>query len=260
MSYRFSVITLFPDMLAALTDYGVTRRAREQGVWSLATWNPRDFTHDRYRTIDDRPYGGGPGMVMLPDPLMGAVKAAKQHLAGLGVEQPKVVYLTPQGAPMTHERVLSWAALGGMVLLAGRYEGIDQRLIDAVVDEEVSLGDFVLSGGELPAMAVMDAVIRQLPGTLGNADSAGQESFVHGLLEAPHYTRPEMFEGRVVPPVLMSGHHADIERWRRMQSLGRTWQKRPDMLARQPLSGEDQKLLEEFQKAQLGQESNHECH
>lgn len=256
MGYHFGVVTLFPEMLAALTDYGVTRRAREQGIWTLDVWNPRTYASDNYRTVDDRPYGGGPGMVMLAEPLTLALQQARLGLRERGVKTPKVVYLTPQGAPLTHRRVLDWTAWDGMVLLAGRYEGIDQRLIDSEVDEEVSLGDFVLSGGELPAMAVMDAVIRQLPGTLGNGQSAGQESFVQGLLEAPHYTRPENFAGKVVPPVLLSGHHADIERWRRMQSLGRTWQKRPDMLARQPLSGDDQKLLEEFKKAQSGQEPN----
>ncbi|MDA8416836.1 MAG: tRNA (guanosine(37)-N1)-methyltransferase TrmD [Betaproteobacteria bacterium] len=256
MAYHFGVVTLFPEMFAALTEYGVTRRAKDQGIWTLDTWSPRAYARDNYRTVDDRPYGGGPGMVMLAEPLTLALRQARQGLCERGVVAPSVVYLTPQGAALTHQRVLNWVALGGMVLLAGRYEGIDQRVIDTEVDEEVSLGDFVLSGGELPAMAVMDAIIRQLPGTLGNQQSVGQESFVQGLLEAPHYTRPEVFAGKEVPPVLMSGHHADIQRWRRMQSLGRTWQKRPDMLARQPLSGDDQKLLEEFRKALTGQESD----
>ncbi len=256
MAYHFGVVTLFPEMFVALTGYGVTRRAKDQGIWTLDTWSPRAYARDNYRTVDDRPYGGGPGMVMLAEPLTLALRQARQGLCERGVVAPRVVYLTPQGATLTHQRVLNWVALGGMVLLAGRYEGIDQRVIDTEVDEEVSLGDFVLSGGELPAMAVMDAIIRQLPGTLGNQQSVGQESFVQGLLEAPHYTRPEVFAGKEVPPVLMSGHHADIQRWRRMQSLGRTWQKRPDMLARQPLSGDDQKLLEEFRKALTGQESD----
>lgn len=255
MSFHFGVVTLFPEMFSALTDYGVTRRALEQQRWDLVTWNPRACARDAYRTIDDRPYGGGPGMVMLAEPLVQSVMSARQGLEACGVIAPRVVYLTPQGQSLTHAKVMEWVALSGLILLAGRYEGIDQRVIDTVVDEEISIGDFVLSGGELPAMTVMDAVIRQLPGVLGNDQSVGQESFVQGLLEAPHYTRPEVFAGLAVPPVLMSGHHADIERWRRMQSLGCTWKKRPDMLARQPLSGDDQKLLKEFQQAHQGPES-----
>ena len=250
MAYAFDVISLFPPMFEALTTHGVTRRALEQGLWSFRAWNPRDFTVDNYRTVDDRPYGGGPGMVLLARPLAQAIDAAKARQRAMGIAAPKVVYLSPQGPVLTHERVMRYAGEEGLVLLAGRYEGVDERLLMQCVDEEVSIGDYVLSGGELPAMVLMDAVLRQLPGVLGDAQSVQQESFVHGLLDTPHFTRPEVYEGMAVPAVLMSGNHAEIERWRRKQAIGRTWQKRPDMLALQPLSGEDQKLLEEF-KAEL---------
>ncbi len=250
MAYAFDVVSLFPSMFEALTAHGVTRRALEQGLWSFQAWNPRDFTTDNYRTIDDRPYGGGPGMVMMARPLADAIAAAKARQRALGIAVPKVVCLSPQGFPLTHERILQYAQEPGLILLAGRYEGIDERLLAQAVDEEVSIGDYVLSGGELPAMVVMDAILRQLPGVLGDALSVQQESFVQGLLDTPHYTRPEIYDGRAVPAILMSGNHAEIERWRRKQSIGRTWQKRPDMLVRQPLSGEDEKLLEEF-KAEL---------
>ncbi|NDU85699.1 MAG: tRNA (guanosine(37)-N1)-methyltransferase TrmD [Ferrovum sp.] len=254
MGFVFDVVTLFPEMFAVLSAAGVTRRAHEQGIWSFHGWNPREFATDNYRTVDDRPYGGGPGMVMLAQPLTQALQAARARQKALGL-CPRVVYLSPQGKPLTHGRVVDLAQGKCLILLAGRYEGVDQRLLDREVDEEISLGDFVLSGGEIPALALMDAVIRQLPGTLGNQDSVQQESFVGGLLEAPLYTRPEVYAGMAVPPVLMSGNHAEIERWRRMQSLGCTWKKRPDMLASQPLSGDDQKLLEEFKLAQRVEES-----
>jgi len=250
MAFVFDAITLFPPMFEALTQHGVTRRALEQGLWNFQAWNPRDFTTDNYRTIDDRPYGGGPGMVMLGRPLSLAIAAARERQRALGIERPKVVYLSPQGSVLTHARVMDYAATQGLILLAGRYEGVDERLLTQEVDEEVSIGDYVLSGGELPAMVLMDAILRQLPGVLGDALSVQQESFVHGLLDTPHYTRPEVYEGMAVPAVLMSGNHADIMRWRRKQALGRTWQKRPDMLVNQPLSGENQKLLDEF-KAEL---------
>jgi len=250
MAFVFDAITLFPPMFEALTQHGVTRRALEQGLWNFRAWNPRDFTTDNYRTIDDRPYGGGPGMVMLGRPLSLAIAAARERQRALGIERPKVVYLSPQGSVLTHARVMDYAATQGLILLAGRYEGVDERLLMQEVDEEVSIGDYVLSGGELPAMVLMDAILRQLPGVLGDALSVQQESFVHGLLDTPHYTRPEVYEGMAVPAVLMSGNHADIMRWRRKQALGRTWQKRPDMLVNQPLSGENQKLLDEF-KAEL---------
>ena len=250
MAFVFDAITLFPPMFEALTQHGVTRRALEQGLWDFRAWNPRDFTTDNYRTIDDRPYGGGPGMVMLARPLALAIAAARERQRALGIAQPRVVYLSPQGKGLTHARVMDYAASPGLILLAGRYEGVDERLLALEVDEEVSIGDYVLSGGELPAMVLMDAILRQLPGVLGDALSVQQESFVHGLLDTPHYTRPEVYEGMAVPAVLMSGNHADIMRWRRKQALGRTWQKRPDMLVGQPLSGDNQKLLDEF-KAEL---------
>ena len=250
MAFVFDAITLFPPMFEALTQHGVTRRALEQGLWDFRAWNPRDFTTDNYRTIDDRPYGGGPGMVMLARPLALAIAAARERQRALGIAQPRVVYLSPQGKGLTHARVMDYAASPGLILLAGRYEGVDERLLALEVDEEVSIGDYVLSGGELPAMVLMDAILRQLPGVLGDALSVQQESFVHGLLDTPHYTRPEVYEGMAVPAVLVSGNHADIMRWRRKQALGRTWQKRPDMLVDQPLSGDNQKLLDEF-KAEL---------
>jgi tRNA (guanine37-N1)-methyltransferase len=241
---RFDCVTLFPEVFAAVADFGITRRAREEGLWSLVLWNPRDFTTDNYRTVDDRPYGGGPGMVMLAEPLAKAIAAAKA--AGQG--EAKVIHLSPQAAAMDHGKVMALAAEKRVVLLCGRYEGVDERLIRRVVDEELSIGDYVLSGGELAAMVLIDAVVRQLPGALGDEDSAGQESFVDGLLEAPHYTRPEVYEGEAVPAVLMSGHHAQIERWRLKQSLGRTWLRRPELLERRGLSETERKLLEEFKQ------------
>lgn len=245
MSLAFDVITLFPEMFAAVADYGITRRAREQGLWRLALWNPRDFAVDNYRTVDDRPYGGGPGMVMLAEPLEKTIAAARKSQAG-----GKVIYLSPQGRPLRHERVLELAQDTGAILLCGRYEGIDERLVGRCVDEEISLGDFVLSGGEIAAMALIDAVVRQLPGALNDADSVVEESFAGGLLDYPHYTRPEVHEELPVPPVLLSGHHAEIRRWRLKQSLGRTWLRRPELIAHRQLSGEETNLLEEFKREQ----------
>ena len=227
---QFDVITLFPEMFSALTQSGVTRRAFEQKKWGLSLWNPRDFTTDNHRTVDDRPYGGGPGMVMLAKPLHHSLDAARQRQLDLGLPVPKVVYLSPQGRPLTHHRVMQFVQEPGVVLLCGRYEAIDQRLLDSQVDEEISLGDFVLSGGELPAMALMDAVIRQLPGVLNDGASAVEDSFVNGLLDCPHYTRPEEYEGTSVPPVLLGGHHAEIEKWRRERALEATARKRPDLI------------------------------
>lgn len=227
---QFDVVTLFPEMFRALTDWGITSRAAKQQRYGLRTWNPRDFTTDNYRTIDDRPYGGGPGMVMLARPLEDAIGAAKAAQAQLGITGAKVVLMSPQGATLTHERVMQFAQQPGLVLLCGRYEAIDQRLVDRCVDEEVSLGDFVLSGGELPAMALMDAVVRQLPGVLNDAQSAVQDSFVDGLLDCPHYTRPEEYDGMRVPDVLLGGHHAEIEQWRRREALRNTLYKRPDLI------------------------------
>jgi tRNA (guanine37-N1)-methyltransferase len=241
---RFDCVTLFPEAFAAVADYGITRRAREDGLWSLALWNPRDFTTDNYRTVDDRPYGGGPGMVMLAEPLAKAVAAAKAAEQG----KAKVIHLSPQGAVMDHGKVMELSAEQRLILLCGRYEGVDERLVCGVVDEELSIGDYVLSGGELAAMVLIDAVVRQLPGALGDGMSAQQESFVNGLLDCPQYTRPEVYEGQAVPPVLMSGHHAQIERWRLKQSLGRTWMRRPELLERRGTSEAERKLLEEFKQ------------
>ena len=229
---QFDVVTLFPEMFRALTDWGITSRAVKQGRFGLRTWNPRDFTTDNYRTVDDRPYGGGPGMVMLARPLEAAIGAAKAAQAEQGVASTRVVMMSPQGAPFTHERAVRMAQEPGVIVLCGRYEAIDQRLLDRCVDEEISLGDFVLSGGELPAMAMMDAVVRLLPGVLNDAQSAVQDSFVDGLLDCPHYTRPEEYEGMRVPDVLLGGHHAEIERWRRQEALRNTLRKRPDLIVR----------------------------
>lgn len=227
---QFDVVTLFPEMFAALTQSGITRRAFEEKKCGLGLWNPRDFTIDRHRTVDDRPYGGGPGMVMMGKPLEAAINAGKARQSTLDLPEPRVIYLSPQGRPLTHARVMQLTTEAGLVLLCGRYEAVDQRLLDRCVDEEISLGDFVLSGGELPAMALMDAVIRQLPGVLHTDASAVEDSFVNGLLDCPHYTRPEVDEGVAVPPVLMGGHHADIEKWRRQRALEATAIKRPDLI------------------------------
>lgn len=229
---QFDVITLFPEMFSALTASGITRRAYEQHRFGLSLWNPREFTSDKHRTVDDRPYGGGPGMVMMAAPLEAAIRAAVARQHQLGLPGPRVIYLSPQGVPLNHHKVMQLSAAQGLVLLCGRYEAVDQRLLDRCVDEEISLGDFVLSGGELPAMALMDAVIRQLPGVLHDQASAAEDSFVQGLLDCPHYTRPEVYEGQAVPPVLLGGNHADIVRWRREQALNATWRKRPELIGK----------------------------
>lgn len=234
---QFDVVTLFPEMFTAITQSGITRRAFEQKKCALSLWNPRDFTNDNYRTIDDRPYGGGPGMVMLAKPLESAIVAAKSRQTQQDLPSPRVVYLSPQGRALTHGRVMQLVAEPGLVLLCGRYEAVDQRLLDRCVDEEISLGDFVLSGGELPAMALMDAVIRQLPGVLNDDVSAVEDSFVNGLLDCPHYTRPEVYEGMAVPSVLMGGHHAEIGKWRREQALLATAKKRPDLILKARAAG-----------------------
>ncbi|HVL77092.1 MAG TPA: tRNA (guanosine(37)-N1)-methyltransferase TrmD [Noviherbaspirillum sp.] len=251
---QFDVVTLFPEMFVAITQSGITRRAFEQRKCGLKLWNPRDFTSDNYRTVDDRPYGGGPGMVMLARPLEAAIDAARARQAELGVPESRVIYLSPQGRALTHERVMQLRADPGLVLLCGRYEAVDQRLLERCVDEEISLGDFVLSGGELPAMALMDAVIRQLPGVLNDDVSAVEDSFVNGLLDCPHYTRPEVYEGVEVPAVLMSGNHARIEAWRREQALAATQRKRPDLIAKARAAGRlskaDEKFLESLQYQQ----------
>ena len=229
---RFDVITLFPSMFAAVVENGITHRAHAQGLWSLATWSPRDFVDDAHRTIDDRPFGGGPGMVMMAPPLAAAVSALKA--AGGGA---RVVALAPNGVPLTDARVRRYAQEGdSLALICGRYEGIDQRFIDACVDEVVSIGDFVLSGGEIAAMALIDAVVRHLPGALKD-ESTADESFAGGLLDAKHYTRPEQWRGMAVPPVLLSGHHAQIAAWRRREALSLTAQLRPDLIDRARVAG-----------------------
>lgn len=241
---NITVITLFPEMLRAVSDYGVTRRAMEAGILEVDSINPRDFARDVHRTVDDRPFGGGPGMVMLFEPLQQAVAAArKMH------PEASVIYMSPQGRPLDQAGVSELGQRSSLIILAGRYEGIDQRLLDREVDEEWSIGDYVISGGELAAMVVIDAVCRQIPGTLGHDRSAVEDSFYEGLLDCPHYTRPEVTStGERVPDVLLSGNHEAIRRWRLKQALGRTWQRRPDLLAEDKLNEEQQQLLEEFKQ------------
>lgn len=243
---KFSIITLFPDMFRAITEWGITSRAVRNGLIELDYVNPRDFTHDVHRTVDDRPYGGGPGMVMLAEPLLAAIAQARQNLAARGIEQATVVYASPQGRRFDQRAAQAFSERPGMIFLCGRYEGIDERVIELAVDEEWSIGDYVLSGGELPVMAMIDATARLLPGVLGHKDSAPEDSFFEGLLDCPHYTRPEDYQGRVVPPVLLSGNHAAIRRWRLKQSLGRTWQRRPDLLEGRTLTSEEARLLQEY--------------
>ncbi len=253
MSFEFDVITLLPGMFDAITQYGVTGRANKNGLYHLRTWNPRDYAEDRYRTVDDAPYGGGPGMVMMAQPLDRAITDARTWQTKNAIGKTKVIYLSPQGKCLDHEKILQLAALEGLILLCGRYEGVDERLIEYQVDEEISIGDYVISGGELAAMVLIDAVVRQLPGTLGDAASAGEDSLVDHLLEYPHYTRPEIYKEKVVPQILLSGDHAKIDRWRLQQSIGRTWLKRPDLLARkypEGLPSKEKALLEEFKEAQ----------
>jgi tRNA (guanine37-N1)-methyltransferase len=247
---QFDVVTLFPQMFDAISKCGITARALENKIYGLSLWNPRDFTVDNHRTVDDRPYGGGPGMVMLVEPLEKALEAAKARQQATGVTKPRVIHLSPSGKPLTHEVVMSLAGAEGLVLLASRYEGVDERLLNRLVDEEYSVGDYVLSGGELPAMVLIDAIVRQLPGALGDADSAAEDSFVNGLLDCPHYTRPEEYAGEKVPEVLMSGNHAKIKQWRLKMSLQRTRDKRPDLLAARSLSKEESRLLKELDSEQ----------
>lgn len=250
---RFDVITLFPPMFEAITAQGITSRALEQGRWRLRCWNPRDYASDAYRSIDDRPYGGGPGMVMLAEPLAAALRDIREsQRTELGAAAP-VIHLSPRGQPLTHARVAALAATPGATLLASRYEAVDQRLLDRYVDEEISIGDFVVSGGELPAMMLIDAVVRLLPGTLNDARSAEEESFATGLLDCPHYTRPEVFEGASVPDILLSGHHARIRRWRREQVLAATAARRPDLLERARRAG----LLDAADERFLAQAAAH---
>ena len=236
------MVTLLPQMFSAITESGITSRALQAGLWQLKTWNPRDFTTDNYRTVDDRPYGGGPGMVMLAEPLEKTLAAAREAGAG------RVIYLSPQGRRLDHRKVMALSQENAITLLCGRYEGVDERLLGRRVDEELSIGDFVISGGELAAMALIDACVRQLPGALGDENSALEESFAAGLLDCPQYTRPEIYGGEKVPEVLMSGHHENIRRWRLMQALGRTWLRRPELLQARGMSAEEERLLAEFQQ------------
>lgn len=239
---RFDVVTLMPALFDALTGEGVVARAIARGTAELRLWNPRDYAEDVHRTVDDRPYGGGPGMVMQYRPLQQAIESAQREVPGA-----KVVYLSPQGRRFDQQTAKRCAASRApLLLLAGRYEGIDERIVERYVDEEWSMGDYVLSGGELPAMAVIDAVIRLLPGVLGDADSAQQDSFMDGLLDCPHYTRPETIDGMTVPAVLQSGDHQAIRRWRLQQALKRTQHRRPDLLLERPLTAEEEELLGEF--------------
>ena len=238
----FGVVSLFPEMFEAITSFGVTGRAVKRGIVQVDCWNPRDFTVDKHRTVDDRPFGGGPGMLMKVQPLRDAIRAAKLSAPA----SAKVIYLSPQGRKLDHALVKELGSLENLVLVAGRYEGIDERLIESEIDMEISLGDFVLSGGELPAMTLIDAVSRLVPGVLGHVDSALEDSFVEGLLDCPHFTRPEVFEDSKVPEVLLSGDHAKIKRWRLKQQLGRTYARRPELLQALDLTAQQQQLLEEY--------------
>lgn len=251
---RFDAISLFPEMFAAVSNWGVTRRARERGLWAIHCWNPREWTSDPHRTVDDRPYGGGPGMVMLADPLEKTLDAARSAREKAGLPT-SAIYLSPQGSRVTQARVRELSAGPGAILLCGRYEGVDERLLRRCVDEELSLGDFVLSGGELAAMALIDACVRLLPGALNDDNSAQEESFMDGLLDCPHFTRPENYQGERVPDVLISGNHEKIRSWRLKQALGRTWLRRPDLLEDRSLSQEEARLLEEFKAEFAGRES-----
>lgn len=238
-------------MFDAITEYGVIGKANKNSIFNLITWNPRDFANDSYRTIDDSPYGGGPGMVMMAQPLEDAIIQAKARQLTIGIEEPKVAYLSPQGKRLDHNLVKQFSDSPGLILLCGRYEGIDERLIVRQVDMEISIGDYVVSGGELAAMVLIDCIVRQIPGTLGDPESANQDSYVDGLLEYPHYTRPEIYKGLNVPRVLVSGNHAHIRRWRLQQALGRTWLRRPDLFKLKFAYGmtiEEENLLEEFKQ------------
>ncbi|MFK3558738.1 tRNA (guanosine(37)-N1)-methyltransferase TrmD [Pasteurella multocida] len=236
------IISLFPEMFKAITEFGVTGRAVKQDLLQVRCWNPRDFTHDKHKTVDDRPYGGGPGMLMMVQPLRDAILAAKAEVG----EEAKVIYLSPQGRKLDQAGVKALAQNQKLILLCGRYEGIDERLIETEVDEEWSVGDYVLTGGELPAMTLIDAVARFIPGVLGKQASAEEDSFADGLLDCPHYTRPENLDGLTVPPVLMSGNHEEIRKWRLRQSLERTWLRRPELLESLALTDEQRKLLKQI--------------
>ena len=251
---RFDVITIFPEMFDALLDHGITRRAVDSGIFALKAWDPRDFAADSYRRIDDRPYGGGPGMVMMAEPLQAAIEAAKAAQREAGNAAPQVVLMSPQGERLSEALVRQLVAEPGLVVIAGRYEGVDERLVRRSADREVSIGDYVTSGGELPAMVLIDCIVRRLPGSLNDAESATQDSFSAGLLDWPHFTRPEEWNGAKVPEPLLSGNHAAIARWRRKQALGRTWERRPELIDEKKLSRDDRQLLEEYRREQQAQQ------
>jgi len=251
---RYDVVTIFPGMFAALSEHGVTRRALEEKRFELKLWDPRDFTADNYRRVDDRPYGGGPGMVMMAEPLQACIEAARRRQSEAGVAAPKTLLLSPQGEKLDEALVRELAEEPGLVLVSGRYEGVDERLVQRSVDREVSIGDYVTSGGELPAMVLLDCLVRRLPGSLNDAESAEQDSFSAGMLDWPHYTRPEQWQDAKVPEVLLSGNHAAIARWRRKQALGRTYDRRPELVDETSLSREDRQLLEEYRRERLEQE------
>ena len=237
---KIGFVSIFPEMLEAVTQFGITRRAVETGILEIKAWNPRDFATDTHRTVDDKPYGGGPGMLMKVEPLKAAILAAKAEVSG------PVIYLSPQGRPLVQADLSRLATQEGIVLVAGRYEGIDERLVEGLIDDEISIGDYVLSGGELPAMVLVDGITRLLPGAVGDAESVQQDSFSEGLLDYPQYTRPETVDGESVPEVLLSGDHGEIARWRKKQALGRTFERRPEMLKALALSDEEQELLNEY--------------
>lgn len=244
---KIQAITLFPEMFASLTEYGVTGRALKQGLWQFGSINPRIFADNKLGYIDDRPFGGGPGMIMMAPPLAAAIEAARKAQAG---KRGKVIYLSPQGSPLTHQKVCELSEYSDLILLCGRYEGIDERLLQSCIDEEIAIGDFVVSGGELPAMMLMDAVLRLVPGVLGDSRSAEQDSFADGLLDCPHYTKPLEFQGMAVPDVLRSGNHGLIAQWRLKQSLARTLARRPDLLERRDLIPQESRLLQEILQEQ----------
>lgn len=254
MAKRIALVSIFPEMFAALTDYGISGRAVKDGLLEVRCWNPRDFTSDKHRTVDDRPYGGGPGMVMLAEPLYQALGEARAWAEEEGASA-RTIYLSPQGRQLDQSGVETLSEAGNLVLLAGRYEGIDERIVEALIDEEWSIGDYVLSGGELAAMVMVDAITRLIPGALGHDQSAVEDSFAQGLLDCPHFTRPEEYRGRVVPEVLLSGNHERIRRWRLKQALARTQQRRPDLLEKLELSREQQLLLEEIRQEQNSEET-----
>lgn len=250
---RFDIITLFPEMFSAVTDIGITGRAIRNHLAMVNCWNPRDYATDKHNTVDDKSYGGGPGMVMKPEPLRDAILAAQDSS---GLEPCRVVYLTPQGEKLTQHKVRELTLCGQLILIAGRYEGIDERIVTQYVDEEISIGDYVLSGGELAAMVIVDSIIRLLPGALHSEHSAAQDSFSDDLLDYPHYTRPEVFEGQSIPNVLKSGHHEQVRKWRMQQALGRTWLRKPELLKNLRMDPEQQILLREFIHAHEKNTSN----